>query len=84
MIESLQREIDELRGETTLLDGRHSGLSERVGAIRRDIAEVIDQVRAEFSKFGDMQEKQRRKQIEVLEQELRELKFHAFRPPEEP
>ena len=83
-IESLLRELDQVRGETTLLDGRHSGLSERVGAIRRDIAEVIDHVRAEFTKFGAMQEKQRRKQIEVLEQELRELKFHTLRPPDEP
>ncbi len=83
-IEALLRELDQVRGETTLLDGRHSGLSERVGAIRRDIAEMIDHVRAEFGKFSEMQEKQRRKQLELLEQELRELKFHTLRPPDEP
>ena len=71
-------------GDITLLEGRHSGLGERVAGIRRDIAEVVDHVREEFAKYNQMLEKQRRKQIQVLEQELRETKFHAFRPPEEP
>ncbi|PFG73740.1 hypothetical protein [Tepidiforma thermophila] len=76
--------IDKLQGEITLLEGRHSGLGERVATMRRDIAEVVDHVREEFARFNAMYEKQRRKQIQVLEQELREMKFHAFRPPEEP
>jgi predicted nucleic acid-binding Zn-ribbon protein len=77
-------EIEKLRGELALLEGRHSGLGERVAGIRRDINEVVDHVRAEFAKYNQMMEKQRRKQIQVLEQEMREMKFHAFRPPEEP
>ena len=77
-------QVDKVHGEISLLEGRHSGLGERVGSIRRDIAEVVDSVRAEFAKYNQMMEKQRRKQIQVLEQELREMKFHAFRPPEEP
>jgi chromosome segregation ATPase len=76
--------VDRLGGEITLLEGRHSGLGERVAGIRRDIAEVVDHVRDEFAKYNQMMEKQRRKQIQVLEQELREMKFHAFKPPEEP
>jgi chromosome segregation ATPase len=76
--------VDKLHGEITLLEGRHSGLGERVAGIRRDIAEVVDHVRDEFAKYNAMMEKQRRKQIGALEQELREMKFHAFRPPEEP
>lgn len=76
--------VDKVHGEVTLLEGRHSGLGERVANIRRDIAEVVDHVREEFNKYNAMMEKQRRKQIQVLEQELRESKFHAFRPPEEP
>jgi len=76
--------VDRVQGEITLLEGRHSGLGERVGNIRRDIAEVVDHVRDEFAKYNAMMEKQRRKQIQVLEQELREMKFHAFHPPEEP
>jgi chromosome segregation ATPase len=77
-------EVDKVRGEIALLEGRHAGLGERVASIRRDIAEVVDHVRDEFAKYNQMTEKQRRKQIQVLEQELREMKFHAFRPPEEP
>ena len=77
-------QIDKVHGEVTLLEGRHSGLGERVSNIRKDIAEVVDHVREEFAKYNQMMEKQRRKQIQVLEQELREAKFHAFRPPEEP
>ena len=76
--------VDKLHGEITLLEGRHSGLGERVAGIRRDIAEVVDHVRDEFAKYNAMMEKQRRKQIGALEQELREMKFHSFRPPEEP
>ena len=77
-------QIDKVHGEVTLLEGRHSGLGERVSNIRKDIAEVVDHVRDEFAKYNAMMEKQRRKQIQMLEQELRESKFHAFRPPEEP
>jgi chromosome segregation ATPase len=82
-VDRLHTDLDRLRGEIALLEGRHSGLGERVAGIRRDIAEVIDHVRAEFAKYNEMTEKQRRKQIQVLEQELREMKFHAFRPPED-
>jgi methyl-accepting chemotaxis protein len=77
-------EVDKLHGELALIEGRHAGLGERVAGIRRDIAEVVDHVRDEFAKYNQMSEKQRRKQIQVLEQVLREMKFHAFRPPEEP
>jgi hypothetical protein len=73
-----------VHGEVTLLEGRHSGLGERVANLRKDIVEVVDHVREEFAKYNQMEEKQRRKQIQGLEQELREMKFHAFRPPEEP
>jgi chromosome segregation ATPase len=80
----LAGQIDRLRADITLQDGRQAGLNERVASIRRDIAEVVDHVREEFAKYNKMVEKQRRKQIQGLEQELREMKFHAFRPPEEP
>lgn len=80
----LVNQIDKIHGEVTLLEGRHSGLGERVANLRKDIVEVVDHVREEFAKYNQMMEKQRRKQIQVLEQELRETKFHAFRPPEEP
>lgn len=82
--EGVTSALDRLRGQVTLIEGRHSGLGERVAGMRREIAEVVDGVRAEFAKYNQMTEKQRRKQIQVLEQELREMKFHAFRPPEEP
>lgn len=82
--DKLLGQVDKLHGDITLLEGRHSGLGERVAGMRRDIAEVVDHVREEFIKFNQMMEKQRRKQIQGLEQELREMKFHAFHPPEEP
>lgn len=84
LTDKLLGQVDKVHGEITLLEGRHSGLGERVSGIRRDIAEVVDHVREEFLKYNQMMEKQRRKQIQMLEQELREMKFHAFRPPEEP
>lgn len=84
LADQLVGQIDKLHGEVTLLEGRHSGLGERVANLRKDIIEVVDHVREEFAKYNQMMEKQRRKQIQGLEQELREMKFHAFRPPEEP
>ncbi len=83
-VENLARQIDEARGETALLDGRHAGLSERVSLIRRDIAEMVDHVRDEFARFSELQERSRKRQIEALEQEMRETKFHSLRPPDEP
>lgn len=83
-VENLARLIDEARGETALLDGRHSGLSERVSLIRRDISEMVDHVRDEFARFSELQERSRKRQIEALEQEMRETKFHSLRPPDEP
>ncbi len=80
----LLSQVEKVHSEVTVLEGRHAGLGERVGGIRKDIAEIVDQVKAEFAKYNQMTENQRRKQIQVLEQELREMKFHAFRPPEEP
>lgn len=82
--EGILSETDKLRGDVSLGEGRHAGMNERVAGIRRDISLVVDQVREEFAEFSKMLEKQRRKQIETLEQELRETKFHAFHPPEEP
>jgi chromosome segregation ATPase len=84
LTDKLVSQIDKVHGEVTLLEGRHSGLGERVANLRKDIVEVVDHVREEFAKYNAMMEKQRRKQIQGLEQELREMKFHAFRPPEEP
>ena len=84
LTDRLVAQIDKVHGEVTLLEGPHSGLGERVANLRKDIVEVVDHVREEFAKYNAMMEKQRRKQIQGLEQELREMKFHAFRPPEEP
>lgn len=83
-MERLVRLIEEVRAATLLVEGRHTGLAERVSQIGRDIAEMVDHVRAEFERFGKMQEQSRRKQIESLEQELREMKAHGPRPPAEP
>lgn len=82
--EKAVKRIDEVHAGIVLLEGRHSGLGERVAGIRREIAEIVDHVREEFAKYNTMLEKSRRREIQVLEQELREMKFHAFRPPEEP
>jgi chromosome segregation ATPase len=83
-IDKLFGETDKIRGDVSLAEGRHAGMNDRVAGMRRDISVVVDQVRDEFSTFSTMLEKQRRKQIQTLEQELRETKFHAFHPPEEP
>ena len=83
-LERLAHLIEEARAATVLVEGRHTGLAERVSRINRDILEMVDHVRAEFERFGKMQEQSRRKQIESLEQELREMKAHGPRPPAEP
>ena len=82
--ENLRRLIEQVREETATIEGRHSGLSNRVSTIRRDISEMVDHIREEFTRFNEIQERARQRQIEALEQEQRETKFHALRPPEEP
>lgn len=74
--------VDRLKDAITLLEGRHTGLADRVAAVRTDIAEIVDKVRDEFAKFNQLQEKSRKRQVDALEQEMRELKFHRLRPPE--
>jgi chromosome segregation ATPase len=83
-LDALAKKVDEVHGQVVLLEGRHAGQGERVAGMRKDMAEIVDHVRDEFAKYNKLLEKHRRKQIQVLEQELRELKFHSFRPPEEP
>ena len=84
LIEKLIQRVDRFDGAIALVEGRHTGLAERVIGIKADIAVVVDHVRDEFLKYNQLTEKQRRKQIQLLEQENREMKFHTFRPPEEP
>lgn len=74
--------LDSLETQVKVVEGRHTGLADRVGIIRTEINEIIDTVRTEFQKFNQLQEKSRRRQIEAMEQELRELKFHQLRPPD--
>ena len=67
-----------------VVEGRHTGLSERVQNIRLEMSEVIDQIAEQFDKYNKLQEKHKLRQVDDLQKEMRELKYHAFKPPAEP
>lgn len=80
--ERVLHHVDDLETQVKVVEGRHTGLADRVSTIRGEITVIVDHVRTEFQKFNQLQEKSRRRQIEALEQEMRELKFHQLRPPD--
>jgi chromosome segregation ATPase len=78
------REIgDDVRRQLTLLDGRDRGLYDRLAGLQTDLAAYRTVVQEQFKRLQQAQERLKRRQIEDLEREIREMRIHAFRPVEE-
>jgi chromosome segregation ATPase len=87
-LESLVADVEEAARHTqsavNVIEGRHTGLSERVLNIRSEITAIVDEIALQFGKYNKLQEKHKQRQVEDLQKELRELKYHSFKPPPEP
>ena len=63
-----------------MIDGRDRGLYDRLTGLQNDLASYRAAVAEQFSRLHQSQERARRRQIEDLEREIREMRTHAFRP----
>ena len=82
--------VDELRGRfesliqaLTALDGRTHGHGERLNLVQNDIETVRVQIMEQLQKMADLQERLRRKRLEELDREIKELKRYAIKLAEE-
>jgi chromosome segregation ATPase len=71
---------EETRRLITLLDGRDRGMNDRLIGLQNDLANYRTIVAEQFHRLHQAQERARRRQIEDLEREIREMRTHAFRP----
>jgi FtsZ-binding cell division protein ZapB len=81
--EHLHDQDDELLRQVTLLEGRQKGYQDRLNGLLADFAAYRERVNEQFARLHQVQERIKRRQIEDLERELREMRVHAFRPIEE-
>jgi chromosome segregation ATPase len=78
------READEdVARQIAMLDGRDRGHADRLTGLQNDLANYRGAVSEQFSRLHQSQERARRRQIEDLEREIREMRTHAFRPVED-
>lgn len=68
---------------TTKLHGRLQGIDARIVQLQADLTGLGETVVAQFVRFGQTLERQRRRQVGDLEREIRELRQHATRLSEE-
>lgn len=68
---------------TNNLEGRQRGFQERLNNLLAEMAAHRAQVNDQFQRLFQLQERLKKKQIEDLDRELRELRVHAMRAMEE-
>lgn len=71
---------DDVRRQLTMLDGRDRGLYDRLAGLQTELASYRTVVQEQFKRLHQVQERLKRRQIEDLEREIREMRVHAFRP----
>jgi chromosome segregation ATPase len=81
--EILRDQSGELEREIGLLEGRQKGFQERLTALQADLAAQRTHVNEQFQRLHQLQERLKRRQIEDLERDLREIRIFAFRAAEE-
>jgi chromosome segregation ATPase len=76
-------QIEDAQRLIGLLDGKNHGFADRLAMLQGELAAYRDQVADQFHRLHQALDRQKRRQIEELDRELRDLKVHTFRPPEE-
>ena len=74
---------EEHRSQLTRMAGHAQSIDERIQQIEAAIQGVSEQVVTQIIRLGQTKERQKRRQVEDLEREIRELKQHARRLTEE-
>ncbi len=81
--ETLRDQSGEVERAIGLLEGRQKGFQERLTALQADLAAQRTSVNEQFQRLHQLQERLKRRQIEDLERDLREIRIFAFRTAEE-
>lgn len=79
----LREADDDAARQIGMLDGRDRGLYDRLAGLQNDLATYRSVVSEQFHRLHQAQERAKRRQIEDLEREIREMRTHAFRPVED-
>lgn len=74
---------DDAHHQLSLLEGRDKGIADRLTSLQGELAASRAQFADQFGRLHQVQERLKRRQIEDLEREIRELRIHAFRTPDE-
>ncbi|MHB8573850.1 MAG: hypothetical protein ACYDCQ_00820 [Dehalococcoidia bacterium] len=67
----------------SLIDSKDKALRDRLTELLEDLGQYRLHVAEQFQRAQTLVERQKRRQIEDLEREIREIKVHGYRPPEE-
>jgi DNA repair exonuclease SbcCD ATPase subunit len=76
----LREADDDATRQIGMLDGRDRGLADRLSGLQNDLASYRAVVSEQFNRLHQAQERAKRRQIEEMEREIREMRTHAFRP----
>ena len=83
MTEAQREKVEDQGRALSLLDTRNQGQLERMAALQDQVGEYRQQVIEQYVKLLQTLEKLRRRQIDEMEREVRELKQHEIRLAEE-
>jgi len=75
--------LEDFTRSIALIEAREGNFRERLNEIFEAVAAYRAHLAEYFNKVTALDERQRRRRIEDLEREIRELKVHAYRPPVE-
>ena len=81
--EGQRDQLDDHQRSFGLLEGKDRGFSERLSHLQEDLVSYRAQVAEQFQRLHQSLDRQKRRQLEDLERDLRELKLSAFRPSED-
>ncbi len=91
MINRMERQLDEQRSlidhmehVAATLEGRAKGFAERLDRLVEDTTQFRSEILGYLQRFGQVQERHKRRQIQDLETEIRDLKRHAIKIEESP
>jgi chromosome segregation ATPase len=80
---TLRDQDDEVLRQLSVLEGRQKGFQDRLNGLLADVAVHRAQTADQFQRMHQLHERLKRRQVEDLERDLREMRIHAFKVAEE-
>ena len=82
-LDELQTRLESLAQVLGLLEGRGRGYGERLGLIQNDLEALREHIMEQLQKMAELQERLRRRRLEEIDRELKELKRYSIKLAEE-